>query len=51
VNFFYAHAPSMSLIFFFSVFLWVAYRAYRPSAKKEMQAHAYIPLAEEHNHD
>ena len=51
MNFFYEHAPSMSLIFFFGVFLWVAYRAYRPSAKEEMQAHAFIPLAEENSHE
>ena len=51
MNFFYEHAPSISLIFFFSVFVWVAYRAYRPSAKKEMQNHALSPLAEEPNHE
>lgn len=50
MNFFYEHAPTMSLLFFFSVFLWVAYRAYRPSAKKELQALAFIPLKED-RHD
>lgn len=51
MNFFYEHAPSISLIFFFGFFLCVAYRAYRPGAKRELQSHAYIPLAEEPNHD
>lgn len=51
MNFFYEHAPSLSLIFFFSVFLWVAYRAYRPSAKEQIQSYAYIPLTEEHDHE
>lgn len=47
MNFFYEHAPSVSLIFFFSVFLWVAFQAYRPSAKKTLQQYASIPLLEE----
>lgn len=51
MNLIYEHAPSISLVFFFGVFLWVAYRAYRPSAKQEMQSHALIPLVEEHNYD
>lgn len=51
MNTFYEHAPSISLIFFFSIFLWVAYRAYRPSAKQQMQAHAFIPLLEDNNHE
>lgn len=49
MNFIYEHAPSISLLFFFSVFVGVAFSAYRPSAKKELQAHAYIPLNEEHH--
>lgn len=51
MNFFYEHAPSISLIFFFSIFLWVAYRTYRPSAKRQMQAHAFIPFAEDNRHE
>lgn len=51
MNFFYEHAPSMSLIFFFGFFVLVAYRAYRPSAKQELQSHAFIPLAEDPHHD
>jgi cbb3-type cytochrome oxidase subunit 3 len=51
MNFFYEHAPSISLIFFFGFFLWVAYRAYRPVAKQEMHDHAFIPLKEENSHE
>jgi cbb3-type cytochrome oxidase subunit 3 len=51
MNFIFEHAPSMSLIFFFSIFLAVAYRAYRPSMKSRMEAHALIPFVEEHNND
>lgn len=51
MNFFYEHAPSISLIFFFSIFLLVAYRTYRPSMKQKIQAHAFIPLMEENNHE
>jgi len=47
MNFFYEHAPVMSLLFFFGIFLWVAYRAYRPSAKQQMQSHAFIPLEDD----
>lgn len=47
MNFIYEHAPTVSLLFFFSVFVWVAYRAYRPSAKKTLQNHAFIPLKED----
>lgn len=49
MNFIYEHAPTVSLLFFFTVFLWVAYRAYRPQAKQELEAHAYIPLSEDPN--
>ncbi len=51
MNLFYEHAPSVSLIFFFGIFLFVAYRAYRPGAKQEIQSHAFIPLAEEQSHE
>lgn len=51
MNLIYEHAPSASLIFFFTVFLWVAYRAYRPAAKQKMQEHAFIPLREESTHE
>jgi cbb3-type cytochrome oxidase subunit 3 len=49
MNFLYEHAPTMSLIFFFCFFMWVAYRAYRPSAKEELQEQAFIPLREDNN--
>lgn len=51
MNFFYEHAPSISLIFFFGFFLWVAYRAYRPSAKETLRQHSFIPLMDENNHE
>lgn len=51
MNLIYEHAPVTGLIFFFMFFLWVAYRTYRPSAKKHMQDYAFIPLAEDNNHD
>lgn len=47
MNLIYAYAPTASLIFFFCVFLLVAYYAYRPSAKKIHETHAHIPLMEE----
>lgn len=46
MNLIYEHAPTTALIFFFTFFVWVAYRAYHPSAKKTMQDHARIPLKE-----
>ena len=51
MNLIYELAPTMGLIFFFTFFLWVAYRTYRPSAKKHMQNYANIPLAEDKNHE
>ena len=51
MNLIYEHAPVTGLIFFFTFFLWVAYRTYRPSEKKQMQNYALIPLAEDNNHE
>ncbi|MEQ1705899.1 MAG: cbb3-type cytochrome c oxidase subunit 3 [Rickettsiales bacterium] len=51
MNLIYEHAPATGLIFFFTFFLWVTYRTYRPSVKKQMQEYALIPLAEEKTHD
>lgn len=51
MNFIYEHAPTASLIFFFSIFVWVALRAYRPGAKQALESYAFIPLAEERNHE
>ncbi len=50
MNLIYELAPTTALIFFFTFFVWVAYRTYRPSAKQTMQDHARIPL-KEGNHD
>jgi cbb3-type cytochrome oxidase subunit 3 len=51
MNLIYEYAPTTGLIFFFLFFLWVAYSAYRPSAKQKMQSHAFIPLKEENDHE
>jgi cbb3-type cytochrome oxidase subunit 3 len=50
MNLIYEHAPTASLIFFFCVFLWVAFQAYRPSAKQKLQNYGNIPLIED-SHD
>jgi cbb3-type cytochrome oxidase subunit 3 len=49
MSFIYEHAPSAGLIFFFCVFLWVAFQAYRPSAKQKLQDYGNIPLKEDSN--
>ena len=51
MNLIYELAPTTGLIFFFTFFLWVAYRTYRPAVKKQMQHYAHIPLAEDKNHE
>ena len=51
MNIIYELAPTTGLIFFFTFFVWVAYRTYRPSVKKHMQTYAHIPLAEDNNHE
>lgn len=51
MNLIYEYAPVTGLLFFFIVFLWVAFQAYRPSAKQRMQRYALIPLTEERNHE
>ncbi len=43
----YEHAPTISLIFFFLFFLWIAFLTYRPSAKTTLKEHAFIPLKDE----
>jgi cbb3-type cytochrome oxidase subunit 3 len=49
MNLIYEYAPMTGLIFFFTFFLWVVYRTYRPSVKKTMQDNAHIPIKED-NH-
>lgn len=49
MNVIYEYAPMASLVFFFCVFLWVAFQAYRPAAKKRLEEYAFIPLKEENN--
>jgi cbb3-type cytochrome oxidase subunit 3 len=50
MNAIYYYAPVASLVAFFAAFLWIAYCAYRPAAKKTLQSHAFIPLKED-RHD
>lgn len=47
MNLIYEHAPTASMLFFFGFFLYVAYRAYRPSAKETLNQCALIPLNED----
>ena len=42
-----SNAPIAGLLFFFLVFLGIAYWALRPSAKKRLEQLAYIPLNED----
>lgn len=43
------HAPLAALLFFLVVFIVIAVRTYRPSAKQQLQEQAFIPLKEETN--
>jgi len=38
------NAGMTGLLFFFAVFMSVAFWAFRPQAKEQMEAHKYIPL-------
>ncbi len=49
MNLIYDHAPVAGLLFFFTFFVWMAFRTYHPRAKARMQEHARIPLKEEHH--
>lgn len=41
------HAPLAGLLFFFSVFVGIAFWALKPSRKATLEAHAHIPLKED----
>lgn len=41
------NAAMTGLFFFLSVFLFVAFWAFRPASKDSIEAHRYIPLAED----
>jgi len=41
------NAGMIGLFFFFSVFLFIAFWAFRPAAKEAIEAHRFIPLAED----
>lgn len=51
MNRIYEYAPLTGLIFFFTFFVWVAYRTYRPSVKKQMHTYARMALAEDTHHE
>lgn len=44
---FVEHAPSIGLVFFFTVFLGIAVWALRPSNKVRFQTYGEIPLKED----
>lgn len=47
MSFLLHHAPTIGLLFFFTVFVVIAYRTYRPAAKQRLQELANIPLRED----
>ncbi len=49
MNFILTYAPLTGLLFFFTLFLFLAYRTYRPAAKRQFQEHGRIPLREDHH--
>ena len=46
IDFLAHHAGLIGLLLFFIFFLIIAFWAFRPSKKAELQAHAHIPLKE-----
>lgn len=47
MSFLVEHAKIVGLLFFFSIFVYVAFCTYRPGAQKKLQEFAFIPLKEE----
>jgi cbb3-type cytochrome oxidase subunit 3 len=47
MTFLIEYAKIISLFFFLTVFVFIAFNAYRPSAKQKLQEHAFIPLKED----
>lgn len=48
---FFDYAPIAGLIFFFTVYVLIAFRTYRPSVKATLQSYANIPFKQEANHE
>jgi len=46
-----ADAGMIGLLFFFIVFVFIILWALSPKNKKAIEAHKYIPLKEDENHD
>jgi cytochrome c oxidase cbb3-type subunit II len=44
------YAGSIGLAFFFTCFMWILLRTYRPAAKQQIESYAQIPLQEETYH-
>lgn len=51
MNFLLEHSTLIGLIFFFSVFVFIAVRTYQPKRKQKMKEHAQIPLKEDNIND
>jgi cbb3-type cytochrome oxidase subunit 3 len=49
IDFISDNAGVIGLIFFVIVFAIIAFWAFRPSAKKQIESYKYIPLSEEKN--
>ncbi len=44
MNWIIENAPMIGMLFFISVFIWIAFNTLRPSNKKELESHSFIPL-------
>lgn len=51
IDFLTDNAGVVGLLFFFGTFLIIAFQAFRPSAKEQIEAHKNIPLMEDDSHD
>jgi cbb3-type cytochrome oxidase subunit 3 len=51
MSFVIEHAPTIGTVFFFTAFVWIAFKAYHPRNKEKLQNHAFIPLKEEPRND
>mgnify|MGYP002784351168 CR=1 FL=1 len=44
MDFFIEKSPLISLVFFFAIFIFILFRTYKPSQKKQIESNANIPL-------
>ncbi|MBY0408389.1 MAG: cbb3-type cytochrome c oxidase subunit 3 [Rickettsiales bacterium] len=47
MSWFIAAAPTLGLLFFFVVFVGIAFLTYRPSAKAKLENYSLIPLKDD----